>query len=90
MVVNVNIGCVTVNMAIKYRPPPSQKNGFTTGKFFEQFVELIDVLSASKGKILLLGDLNFHLDDPHNRDADRLKDLIFSCGLVQHVVGPTH
>ena len=37
-----------------------------------------------------MGDLNFHLDDPHDRDADRLKDLLFSCGLVQHVVGPTH
>ena len=90
MVVTLTSGCVTVKMAIIYRPPPSEKNGFTTGEFFEQFAELTDVLSASKGKILLLGYLNFHLDDPHDRDADRLKDLLFSCGLVQHVVGPTH
>ena len=34
MVVTLTSGCVTVNMAILYRPPPSQKNGFTTGEFF--------------------------------------------------------
>ena len=44
----------------------------------------------SPGRLLLLGDFNFHIEDPTKNDAQQFMDLIDSLGLKQHVQGPTH
>ena len=81
---------VNVNFAIVYRPPPSKRNGFSTADFFSQFTNLIDSLAVQGGNVVILGDLNFHLDDLDNRQARHLNDLIFSARFIQHVTEPTH
>ena len=40
--------------------------------------------------LLICGDLNIHMDVPSDADTIRLKDLLNSMGLVQHVKRPTH
>ena len=40
--------------------------------------------------LLICGDFNIHMDVPSDADTIRLKDLLNSMGLVQHVKRPTH
>ena len=40
--------------------------------------------------LLICGDFNVHMDVPSDADTIRLKDLLNSMGLVQHVKRPTH
>ncbi|XP_068677123.1 uncharacterized protein [Montipora foliosa] len=40
--------------------------------------------------LLICGDINIHMDVPSDADTIRLKDLLNSMGLVQHVKRPTH
>ena len=73
-----------------YRPPPSRKNKLNVGLFFEEFSPFLQDCAISKGELVLVGDLNFHLDIKDDPDAITFLDLIDSCGLTQSVVGPTH
>ena len=47
-----------------YRPPPSQANGFTLAKFYEEFEEFLQELSLLPGKLVMLGDFNIHVNEP--------------------------
>ena len=40
--------------------------------------------------LLICGDFNIYMDVPSDADTIRLKDLLNSMGLVQHVKRPTH
>ena len=44
----------------------------------------------SKERLLVLGDLNIHVDVPNGIDAVKFLDLLDSLGLEQHVTEPTH
>ena len=37
-----------------------------------------------------MGDFNFHNENASNADAEKLRTLLFSLGLEQHVKEPTH
>ena len=41
-------------------------------------------------KVMIVGDLNFHLDDRRNKDAGRFLKILDTFGLKQHVQEPTH
>ena len=46
---------------------------------------------ASIGKnIIVMGDINLHLDKPSDRDVAKFNSILQSFGLVQHVNEPTH
>ena len=51
---------------ILYRPPPSTQNRLTVSMFFYEFPALLEHLAVACGKLLLLGDINFHIDDTTN------------------------
>ena len=42
------------------------------------------------GKPIILGDFNFHLDEPHRSEVAKFLDILDSYGLEQHVDKPTH
>jgi hypothetical protein len=73
-----------------YRPPPSKKNGFTTKAFFTEWEKYLESHSLSSGKLLITGDLNFHIDSPSDKDAKRFLKILDSLGMTQHVNEPTH
>jgi hypothetical protein len=78
----------TLRLCIVYRPPNNRSH--TMSQFFEEFSNLLEVFSIWSGHILITGDLNFHMDDSADRDANKLKALISSFGLEQHVKQSTH
>ena len=73
-----------------YRPPPSSKNKLTTNDFFEEFDNFLCEIILTKGKLIIMGDVNFHLDDKDNPDTQRFTGLLDSYGLEQLVQQPTH
>jgi hypothetical protein len=80
-------GKQSVHIACIYRPPPSKKNKLTSQDFFREFAAYLNELNAKN--ILIVGDLNFHLDcrDP---DSKRFMELINSSDFGQLVTLPTH
>lgn len=60
MTFTANSRCL--NIVVVYRPPPSKKNGLTCGQFFEEFPLLLGDHLSTAGDLILVGDVNFHLD----------------------------
>ena len=58
--------------------------------FFEEFSEVMQDLTIAKGDLVIVGDLNLHLDVLDDRDRQRFMELISSLGVEQLDVGPTH
>jgi hypothetical protein len=55
-----------------------------------EFQEYVDSHLITGGKLLVLGDFNLHLDNLHDVDAKKFRELLFSLDLQQHVNMPTH
>jgi hypothetical protein len=58
--------------------------------FFDEFVDFMASQMLSSGTLILLGDFNFHVDNPDNPDASRFLSILDSVGLQQHVAESTH
>ena len=74
------------------RPPPSQRNQLTAGMFFDAFSDLLERYACVPGDLIRTGDLNFHfedIDDSHT-NTTRLRDILKTFNLIQHVQDPTH
>ena len=78
-----------LRIGVVYRPPPSVENGLTVNMIFNEFADLLERLAVSSGKLLLLGDFNFHVDDLANPQTARFLDLLDCYNLKQHITGPS-
>lgn len=74
-------------LAIIYRPPPSPN-----ALFFEELEDLIQSNGNSRRKqrLLIVGDLNIHVDDLNDPASQHLARLIDSLSLCQFVSDCTH
>ena len=90
MDLDVRVGSDFIRLIVVYRPPPSKKNKATSNTFFAEFGTLLESAVVSPGRLLILGDFNFHMEDETDRDAIKFNELLSSLDLVQHVQGPTH
>ena len=88
--VTVNTGSKQLNVNVVYRPPPSQKNKLTNKMFFDEFSPFMHDRISSTGHFLLLGDLNFHLEDRNDTEALKMNDLFDTLNYKQHVTTRTH
>ena len=53
-------------------------------------VRWVFIMKVKITDILIVGDFNFHYEDPSNVDACRFRDILSNHALCQHVSGPTH
>ena len=60
------------------RQPISARNGLTYALFFDEFSTLLEPLVSAFGKLLLAGDLNFHVNNPSEANAYQFLDVL-SC-----------
>ena len=79
-----------LRIIVVYRPPKSKANGASSTDFFNDFPSLLEEVIPSPGRLLIVGDFNFHVDNAESRDALIFMDLLESRGLQQHVTDPTH
>ena len=73
-----------------YRPPPLKDNKLTVTKFLVEFSSYLENIILTTGDLIIVGDFNFHIDDPGDNDAKCFLRLLDGFCLKNHVVGPTH
>ena len=78
-------------IAVVYRPPLTKEKGLNTNDFLEKEWQVFLERHATLDKeTIIVGDLNFHLDNPKNHDASKFHGLLQFCGMQQHVHETTH
>jgi hypothetical protein len=73
-------------LVVIYRPGSVAANSL----FFDEFVAVVDRLAVYAMPVVIVGDVNIHLDAPLCTETIKFHDILLSADLVQHVVGPTH
>lgn len=86
----VVFGSVRLRVVIVYRPTYCAEHPLTTSVFFHEFSVYLESLVVCNELLLICDDFNIHMDVPSDADTIRLKDLLNSMGLGQHVKRPTH
>ena len=79
-----------LNVIVMYRPPPSKKNIFTANMFMGEFNKFMVDHLDSAGELILVGDLNFHLDKPSYPESKKFLSLLESLHFTQNVSSATH
>ena len=87
---NVTFGTQRINWIIVYRPPYSETHPVTSSVFFTEFAQFLESAVLCTDHLVISGDFNIHMDVPDHSDAIKLRDLLETTGLVQHVTVPTH
>ena len=72
-----------------YRPPPSRNNGLRYENFAISWSSNIEQFVEVREELLIVGDLNIHVDSSNNESHGFL-DILNANGLTQHVTSPTH
>jgi hypothetical protein len=58
--------------------------------FLREFQTMLERLVLLLGELVILGDFNFHVDNPTKSDAVQFMSLLEAFDLTQHVDLPTH
>ena len=61
-----------------------------TQSFLNDFSDLLERLTTLSAPLMIVGDFNIHVDDSTDIQAGKLRDIIASHSLHQHVTSPTH
>ena len=78
---NIMLKTETINMYVIYRPPST-----SVLKFCEDLFDLLsDNIVQDRGKLLLVGDFNIHVDDHNNPDTITFNYFMESIGIRNHI-----
>ena len=86
----VKLNRSAIDVIVFYRPPPSQQNNFTTREFMEEWSDFLSNHTLSKDDLIIVGDVNFHLENFSEHNTERFIQSLECHGLQQLVRGPTH
>ena len=62
----------------------------TTTQFFEEFPSFLQDKITGSGELLMVGDLNFHLDKKADNTTQKFTNMLGSLGIEQHVSKTIH
>ena len=80
------VGSIRVRFSIVYRPP-----GLLTYNIFdEEFTDYVSQVVIAPGKLLVVGDFNYHVNKTTDKASSGFIDVIALFNLVQHVSSATH
>jgi hypothetical protein len=71
---------------VVYRPASEN----ITNSFFDDFADLLERVAAYASPLLIVGDLNVHLDEETDSSTITFQHLLSAHDLVQHVQSATH
>jgi hypothetical protein len=86
----ITAGSEVIRLVVLYRPPSTGKSGVPTSVFLDEFCHYVDHHTLTSGKLLMVGDFNFHFDDTKCSETKKFKEVLESLNLEQHVLEPTH
>jgi len=75
-----------VTLITVYRPGSSRP----TPAFFNELATLLEQFALYNTQVVLVGDLNLHLEDPALLETSEFVTILRQFGLAQHVAEPTH
>ena len=81
-------GSFAFRIVVIYRPPPSATNKFTEKMFVNEFQDYLEKLYSKSGKLVLVGDFNFHVENTET--CSQFLDIFHDFNLKQHINEPTH
>jgi hypothetical protein len=58
--------------------------------FFEEFTTILEQFALYNTQMVVLGDLNLHLEATSSSSATTFRSILEQFGLTQHVSSPTH
>ena len=87
---SVELNKKNIDIFVVYRPPPSPTNGLTVSAFITEWSDFLPQHTLSKSDIVLLGDINFHLENSTQSNSRSFIQTLESNNLKQHTQGPTH
>ena len=79
-----------LNIIVVYHPPPTKRNGHMVSAFLDEFRSLLEDRMSSPRRLVILGDLNFHVDNAADSNAKKFLDLLDLLNFSQHVTSITH
>ena len=79
-----------IKLLVIYRPPYSTAHCVTVATFLDEFANYLEPIILSPEPLVIIGDMNIHVDDPSVPDAIKFLDLLDTYDLTQHVNTPTH
>ena len=82
---SIKLPSKTIHLGLIYRPPDG-----SVLEFCQELTTYMEQNINTTGDILLVGNLNFHINDPENQDTIMFEDTIESLGLRNQVSFPTH
>lgn len=85
----VDVRSTRLRIVIIYRLPFSPVHPVSISTFFAEFSDYLESVMSNE-PLVLLGDVNIHVDVPTDMDAIQFRDLLDSMSLQQHVKQPTH
>ena len=80
----------TLHFFCLYRTPPNRRNNLTDSMFTEQLPDLLDYVNHLSGFVCLVGDMNFHFDNPLQSLTKQTLTTLSLYSLVQVIKKPTH
>ena len=78
------------DIVVFYRPPMSPQNGLTTTAFLDEWSTFMSQLTICKSELIVVGDVNIHLDNQTLHHTVEFIQSLESHGLQQHIQVPTH
>ena len=79
-----------IRLVVVYRPPPSRANGLKVKLFWPEWFKFLNSFNDQCHEITIVGDLNFHLDDPTNSYAKKFNASLKSYSFKQLIKQPTY
>ena len=79
-----------VSIFIIYKPPPSINNNLSHTMFIDEFSQFLEQFSITSSSLLIVGDFNFHVEDPTDSSSLQFLNLLDLFNLSQHVKQATY
>ena len=70
-------------ICIVYRPPPSPVNQLNTSVFLREWAEFLSQYTTSTAELIIVGDINIHLDNTTHPHTTDMMHTLQSCGLTR-------
>ena len=73
-----------------YNPSQGAQDWLSNNIFLDDITNLLTDVSCRFNSIILLGDLNIHMEDQEDNDTTLLSDTLEAFNLTQHIRFPMH